>query len=226
MGAPSSRAVLFDLDGTVVDTAPDLAGAANDMRARRGLAARPIDAMAPMCSYGGRGMLAAAFDIAPGAPDYDAMYDEFITTYAQRMTRASYPYTGMRALLTDLADDGVRWGIVTNKPERLAVPLIAHLAFEPAPGCVIGGDTAGVAKPDPAPILLACERMEVAPTDCIYVGDSDRDIAAGQAAGMPTIAACYGYIPPDESPADWPAERHVESIAALGEAIQSLWKSY
>lgn len=222
--APSvQRAVLFDLDGTVVHTAPDLAGAANDMRQGRGLPALPEAELAPFCSYGGRGMIGKAFERAPGDDGYDALIKEFMTTYERRMTRVSHPYHGIRELVSQLAADGIRWGIVTNKPEYMAVPLMDHLAFDPAAGCVIGGDTAGVSKPNPAPIYLACERMGLAPAHCIYVGDSDRDIAAGRAAGTATITAGYGYIPAGENALAWPADRHVASVSELREAITSLW---
>tara|TARA_B100001079_G_C16385531_1_gene504200 strand:- start:992 stop:1672 length:681 start_codon:yes stop_codon:yes gene_type:complete len=221
--APSiQRAVLFDLDGTVVHTAPDLAGAANDMRQARGLPALPEAELAPFCSYGGRGMIGKAFERAPGDADYDDLIREFMTTYEARMTRASHPYAGIRELVAQLAADEIRWGIVTNKPEYMAVPLMEHLAFDPAAGCVIGGDTAGVSKPDPAPIHLACERMGLAPAHCIYIGDSDRDIAAGRAAGMSTVTAGYGYIPAGEDARAWPADRHVAAVDELREAITSL----
>ena len=223
MGGATQRAVLFDLDGTVVHTAPDLAGAANDMREKRGLSRLPETELAPLCSYGGRGMIGKAFGLAPGDAGYDVLYHEFMHTYQARMTRDSHPFDGMRELVTRLAAQDIAWGIVTNKPEYMAVPLMDHLNFAPRAGCVIGGDTAGVSKPDPAPIIMACKRMGIEPARCIYVGDSDRDIAAGRAAGMPTITAGYGYIPANENAGDWPADRYVDSVSALDEAIAALF---
>lgn len=216
------RAVLFDLDGTILHTAPDLAGAVNDMRLERGLAPLPIEDLAPMCSFGGRGMLGRGLDLKPEDEAYATAYDAFIETYRLRMTRDTLPYDGIRELMQALHDQGIGWGVVTNKAERLAIPLMQAMAFDPAPGCVVGGDTAGVAKPDPASILLACERMGVDPASCIYVGDSDRDMAAGRAAGMSTIGIAYGYVPVGESAYDWAADIVVESVAELGPAISRL----
>ncbi|GAB3682629.1 HAD family hydrolase [Salinisphaera aquimarina] len=216
------RAVLFDLDGTLLDTAPDLAGAINDMRVERGLEPLPLAELAPLCSFGGRGMLGKGLDLTPEHDSYSATYDAFIEAYRSRMTRDSRPYPGMRELLRDVAVADTLWGVITNKTEALALPLMAHMAFDPAPACVIGGDTAGVAKPDPAPMYLACERIGVEPTRCIYIGDSDRDIAAGRAAGMATIGVAYGYIPPGDDIHGWRADCVVESVAELPAAIQQL----
>jgi len=222
--APAARlrAVLFDLDGTILHTAPDLAGAVNDMRIERGLAPMPVEDLAPLCSFGGRGMLDKGLDLQPEDEDYPAAYDAFIEAYRLRMTRDTQPYEGIRELVQSLQSQGIAWGVVTNKAERLAVPLMDAMAFDPLPGCVVGGDTAGVAKPDPAPILLACERMDIDPAHCIYVGDSDRDVAAGMAAGMPTIGIGYGYVPVGENAYDWPADVVVNSVAELADAITRL----
>lgn len=216
------RAVLFDLDGTILHTAPDLAGALNDMRIERGLALMPVEDLAPMCSYGGRGMLGKGLDLKPEDAEYAAHYEAFIEAYRLRMTRETLPYNGIRDLMRALHAEGIGWGVVTNKSEALAIPLMEAMAFDPAPGCVVGGDTAGVAKPDPAPILLACERMGVDPGQCIYVGDSDRDMDAGHAAGMPTIGVAYGYVPVDDDVNDWPADAIVSSVAELAGAINRL----
>lgn len=214
--------VLFDLDGTLMHTAPDLVGALNDMRVADGLDPLPLEVLAPYCSYGGRGLLGRGFDLTPDDDGYRAAYDRFIARYRERMTWESRPYDGIRELVARLAAEKQPWGVVTNKVEALAVPLIEFTAFDPAPGCVIGGDTAGVAKPDPRPILLACERMGVTPEQCIYVGDSDRDILAGRAAGMATIAAGYGYVPVDDDIAKWEADAVVDTPAELWDAIQRL----
>jgi phosphoglycolate phosphatase len=216
------RAVLFDLDGTLLDTAPDLAGALNDLRAARGLAALPLAELAPMCSFGGRGMLAQGFGLAPGDATYRETYDAFVAAYRQRMTRETHPFPGIRELLTALPTDGWGWGVVTNKIEALARPLLEFIAFEPAPACVIGGDSAARPKPDPAPLLLACEQLNVAPARCIYIGDSDRDIAAGRAAGMYTIGVAYGYIPPGDDIHAWHADVVVASTAELRGAAADL----
>ncbi|WP_423823827.1 HAD-IA family hydrolase [Salinisphaera sp. SPP-AMP-43] len=225
MTTAHGHSVLFDLDGTLMHTAPDLVGALNDMRADQGLEALPMAVLAPYCSYGGRGLLGRGFDLTPEDDGYSEAYERFIDTYRRRMTRESHPYDGIRELLLALRSAGQSWGVVTNKSEALAVPLVEHTAFDPAPGTVIGGDTAGVSKPDPAPILLACERMGVDPARCIYVGDSDRDIAAGRAAGMPTIAAGYGYVPSGDDIHAWQAEAVVHTPNELWNTIQQLQRS-
>lgn len=222
MSLTEQRSVLFDLDGTLMHTAPDLVGTLNDMRRADGLDPMPVEVLAPYCSYGGRGLLGRGFDLTPEDDGYREAYDRFIERYRQRMTQDSHPYDGIRELVERLAAADLTWGVVTNKIEALAVPLIEYTAFDPAPGCIIGGDTAGVSKPDPRPILLACERMGVAPAHCIYVGDSDRDILAGRAAGMATIAAGYGYVPVDDDIAQWQADAVVETPAELWDAIQRL----
>jgi len=216
------RAVLFDLDGTLLDTAPDLAGAVNDMRVDRGLARLPLADLAPMCSFGGRGMLGKGLGLAPEDDGYGETFDAFVERYRQRMTRDTRPFTGMRDLIRDIDAAGYAWGVVTNKMEALAVPLMDAMAFDPVPGCVVGGDSAGVAKPDPAPLFLACDQLGVSTTDCIYIGDSDRDIDAGRAAGMATIGTAYGYIPPGDDIHGWQADRVVEDVAGLLAAITAL----
>ncbi|MES1952656.1 phosphoglycolate phosphatase [Salinisphaera sp. S4-8] len=215
-------AVLFDLDGTLLDTAPDLAGAINDMRAELGLDAMPLSELARMCSFGGRGMLGKGLDLTPEDADYRANYDRFIETYRARMTRDTQPFDGMREFVRQLADSGLAWGVVTNKLEALALPLMTHMDFDPPPGCVIGGDSAGVAKPDPAPMYLACERIGVDATRCVYIGDSDRDIEAGRVAGMATIGVAYGYIPPGDDIHGWQADVVVDTVAGLRAALEQL----
>ncbi|MES1926902.1 HAD-IA family hydrolase [Salinisphaera sp. T31B1] len=215
-------AVLFDLDGTLVDTAPDLAGAVNDMRVERGLDPLPLAELAPLCSFGGRGMLGKGLDLTPEHAAYAETYDAFIEAYRARMTRESRAFEGMRKLVADIVAGGDIWGVITNKTEALARPLMDHLDFDPPPACVIGGDSAGVAKPDPAPMFMACRQIFVDPTDCIYVGDSDRDVAAGRAAGMATIAVAYGYIPVGDDIHGWNADIVVDRVADLRSAIHTL----
>lgn len=222
MSTSPDRAVLFDLDGTLLDTAPDLVGALNDMRVERGLEPMPVAQLTPMCSYGGRGMLGTGLGLAPDDSGYRDAFDQFIDRYRARMTRDTRPFEGMRELVRDLVAAGCAWGVVTNKIESLAVPLMTHMAFDPAPGCVVGGDSAGVPKPDPAPMHLACERLGVDAARCIYIGDSDRDIAAGRAADMATIGVAYGYIPTDDDIHGWQADRVVETVADLFDAIRQL----
>jgi phosphoglycolate phosphatase len=213
------RAVLFDLDGTFADTAPDLAHAMNMMRAARELPPVPLAATRPVTSTGARGMLGVGFGIAPDHPDYRAMREEFLQLYSQNLCRETRLFPGMDDLLAAFDAQDIRWGIVTNKAERLAKPLIEALRVGARCACVIGGDTAGRMKPHPDPLLKACEHIEIGPEHCAYVGDDRRDIEAARAAGMVSIAVRYGYLNGGD-PDDWGADfvvdrpqdvlRHVE----------------
>jgi N-acetyl-D-muramate 6-phosphate phosphatase len=189
-----TRAVLFDLDGTFADTAPDLARALNRMREARSLPPVPLTATRPVTSLGARGLLGAGFGITPGDASYAAMREEFLRLYEKDLCRESVLFPGMTALLAGLESRGIAWGIVTNKPERYARPLVAALAGRLRCGCVIGGDTTAHPKPHPAPLLAGCAAVGVVPGSCLYVGDDERDVQAGRAAGMGTVAVRYGYL--------------------------------
>jgi phosphoglycolate phosphatase len=204
------KAVLFDLDGTFADTAPDLARALNAMRAARGLPAVPVERTRPVTSTGARGMLRVGFGMEPGDPDYAMMREEFLRLYAQDLCRETVLFSGMEALLDGIEARGLKWGIVTNKAERLAKPLVAQLGFAGRCACVIGGDTTGQLKPDPAPLLAASAAIAAEPKACYYVGDDRRDIEAGRAAGMRTIAVRYGYLN-GGVPENWGADALVDS---------------
>ncbi|WP_111746063.1 HAD family hydrolase [Salinisphaera orenii] len=218
----SASAVLFDLDGTLLDTAPDLVGAVNELRHEHGLDTLPRSVLAPMCSYGARGMLERGLDLRPGDNDYEATYHAFIDRYQARLTRETAPYPGIRALITELVERGWHWGVVTNKAEALAVPLMQTMGFEPPPGCVVGGDSAHAPKPDPAPIELGLAHLGASAAGSIYVGDSARDMQAGRAAKLHTIGAAYGYIPADEDPATWQSNTTVTNAADIESAINEL----
>ncbi|MEJ2767755.1 HAD family hydrolase [Mycetohabitans sp. B46] len=209
------RAVLFDLDGTIADTAPDLAAAVNKMRRGRGLPEVPLQRLRPFASAGARGLLGGAFGIGPQDPDFSAMRAEFLANYEADLCVDTTLFDGMRPLLDGLSARGIPWGIVTNKVERLALPLIARLGLAADTGCVIGGDTTPHPKPHPAPLLLAAQRLGIAPTSAVYVGDDLRDIDAGKAAGMLTVAAAYGYCGNDVAPFDWGADHVVETTTEL-----------
>ncbi|MGA8054465.1 MAG: HAD-IA family hydrolase [Burkholderiales bacterium] len=189
-----TAAVLFDLDGTFADTAPDLGGALNRLRERRGLAALPIDTLRPHASAGARGLLAAGMTIVPGHPDYDILREEFLTLYAERLCEGTRLFPGIAELIEALDTRALPWGIVTNKPERFTLPLLGALEVRTRAACVVSGDTCPQAKPHPAPLLSASAALAVPPADCIYVGDDERDTRASIAAGMTSVVALYGYL--------------------------------
>ena len=189
-----AQAVLFDLDGTFADTAPDLAYTLNRMRATRGLPPVALEMTRPVTSLGARGLLGIGFDVAPGHPDYAAMRAEFLTLYAANVCRETTLFPGIRELLAVLESRQLAWGIVTNKAERLARALLRALELDQRASCIVGGDTTPHLKPHPAPLLVASRVIEIGPADCIYVGDDRRDIEAGHAAGRKTIAVNYGYL--------------------------------
>ena len=200
------RAVLFDLDGTFADTAPDLGYTLNRMRGARGLPPVPLAQTRPVTSMGARGLLNVGFGIGPGHADYAAMREEFLAIYEENICRESRLFPGMGSLLEEIERRGLRWGIVTNKAERLARILLARLDIAARAACIVGGDTTPHLKPHPAPLLAACAAMREEAAACIYAGDDRRDIDAGRAAGMKVAAASWGYLngsAPETWNADW-----------------------
>ena len=210
-----TRAVLFDLDGTLADTAPDLSGALNRMRERRGLAPLATEALRPHASSGARGLIGAGFDIAPGHPDYESLREEFLDDYEAHLMRESTLFDGVLELLDALESRGLAWGIVTNKIERFTIPLVGLLGLHARAGCVVSGDTTPHAKPHPAPLLEAARRLAMAPGQCLYVGDDERDMLAARSAGMGAIVAGYGYLGSGTPPRDWGADHIIDSPADL-----------
>jgi N-acetyl-D-muramate 6-phosphate phosphatase len=199
-------AVLFDLDGTLADTAPDLAYAINCMRAARNLPPLPLSATRPVTSLGARGMLDVAFGIGPDDPAYGSLREEFLDLYEKNICRETRLFPGTDRLLKLLEGRGLRWGVVTNKAERLARLLLGMLDLTSRASCIIGGDTAARAKPHPDSLIAACRVIGVEARKCIYVGDDRRDVEAGQAAGMRVVAARWGYCnggKPESWNADW-----------------------
>ena len=203
---PRLQAVLFDLDGTLVDSAPDLAGAANDMRRLRGLDPLGYDDLRRMAGSGARGMLARAFDMAPGQPGYEPLRDEFHDLYEQRMLRETALFAAVRPVLDALDQRGLAWGIVTNKALRFASPLTTALGLWPRARVLVAGDTTPHTKPHPAPLLEAARQLAVPAACCTYVGDDHRDMRAARAAGMGAIAAAWGYLGAGALPHDWGAD--------------------
>lgn len=208
-------AVLLDLDGTLADTAADLAHALNRLRDEQGMAPLAVSELRPHVSQGARGMLACALDIGPQDADYARLRERFLTIYAESCARQATLFDGFADVLGELRGRGLRIGIVTNKLERFAAPLLRALCVWPDAACLITPDLLRLPKPDPEGVLLACERLGVAPAASVFVGDDPRDIAAGQAAGTRTVVAGYGYIAPGEDVAVWGADACIDSPAGL-----------
>ena len=209
------EAVLFDLDGTLIDSAPDLAGACNDMRVERGLPPLPYESLRAMVGSGARGMVGVGFGVAPDDDGYLELRDEFLRRYEARMTRQTRVFAAVLPVLDALRARGLPWGIVTNKAARFAEPLVGWLDFGGAAATLVCGDTTPQAKPHPAPLLEAARRLGVAPAACVYVGDDRRDVDAGRAAGMRTLAAGWGYLGSGEAVGAWNADAVIESPAEL-----------
>ena len=208
-------AVLFDLDGTLIDSAPDLAGTGNDMRVARGLPVLPLSHFRPMVGSGARGMVERALGVVPTDATYAECRDEFLARYEARMTRETRVFEGVPAVLGAFARHAMPWGIVTNKASRYSGPLVRSLAALDAAATLVCGDTTPHAKPHPAPLLEAARRLGVDPSRCLYVGDDLRDVQAGTAAGMATIAVRWGYLGLGPSIEAWSASRIIESPGEL-----------
>jgi phosphoglycolate phosphatase len=203
---PRLGAVLFDLDGTLVDSAPDLAGACNEMRVERGLAPLPYERLRRMVGSGARGMVGTSFGLVPDSPGYVELRDEFLARYEARMTRETKVFDEMVPVLAWLERERLPWGIVTNKATRFAVPLVAALGLAQRAAALVCGDTVAHSKPHPAPLLEAARQLGLAPGDCAYVGDDRRDVDAGRAAGMLTVVAAWGYLGEGDAPQEWGAD--------------------
>ena len=209
------QTVLFDLDGTLVDSAPDLASAANALLQEHGRPALPYERLRPMVGAGARGMVGVAFGLKPGDEPYEALKLRFLTLYAQRLLERTAVFDGIWHVLDRLEAHGLGWGIVTNKAHHLALALTQGLGLHARAGVLIGGDTTPHTKPHPEPLLEACRRMQIDPDTCAYVGDDLRDIQAGRAAGMATLAAGWGYLGQGEPVHEWGADGLLEHPAML-----------
>jgi phosphoglycolate phosphatase len=200
------RAVLFDLDGTFADTAPDLARALNRVRAEEGLAPLPPAAARPYTSSGARGLLKAGFDIAPEDARYRALRDRFLDFYEKELCVETRLFDGIPELLAKIKVRKLPWGIVTNKGKRFTEPLLRLLSVDHLAGCVVSGDSTAHIKPHPAPLLLAASLLAQPPADCVYIGDDLRDAQAARAAGMHFVAAGWGYHGEGGDPNTWDAD--------------------
>lgn len=209
-----TRAVLFDFDGTLADTAPDLGAAVNRLRTARGLPALSVGEVRPHASSGARGLLRVGLGLVPGNGDYELMRDAFLEHYGANLCVDTRLFPGISELLAELGGRGIKWGIVTNKATRFTAPLVAALGI--APDCVVCGDTTPQTKPHPAPLLHAAGELALAPELCCYLGDDLRDVQAAHAAGMRAIAVGWGYHGiDDDGPGDWNADAVIARPADL-----------
>ena len=188
------EAVLFDLDGTLIDSAPDLAGAANDLRQSQGMPPLPFASLRPMVGAGARGMVGVAFGAKPGDAEFEGLRDAFLARYEQRMLQQTAVFDAMQPVLQSLEAAGVRWGVVTNKASRFTEPIVDGLQLRTRLAALVCGDTTPHSKPHPAPLLEAARQLGIDAAACVYVGDDARDVVAGRAAGMATLAAQWGYL--------------------------------
>lgn len=198
--------VLFDLDGTLVDTAPDLGYALNTLLEQEGH--EPLDhaRIRPVASHGSAGLLKLGFGIEKEDPIYPALQQRFLSLYAENIARESALFIGMQQVLDGLTTNKIRWGVVTNKPSFLTMPLMEALQLTEAAACIVSADTTPFSKPHPAPMLHACELLNVKPADCIYIGDAERDIQAAHNAHMRSAVALYGYLSETDAPETWQAD--------------------
>ncbi|MFO1326063.1 MAG: phosphoglycolate phosphatase [Rubrivivax sp.] len=208
-------AILFDLDGTLVDSAPDLAGAVNELRADHDLPALPYAQLRPLAGAGARGMLGAGFGVTPADAAYAGLRDAFIDRYRRRLLQETAVFDAVPLLLGAIEARPRPWGVVTNKATGLAEPLLSGLHLRQRAAVLVGGDTTPHGKPHPAPLLHAARELGLDPTRCVYVGDDLRDVQAGRAAGMCTVAVRWGYLGVGEAIDDWGADRVVDDPQAL-----------
>jgi 2-phosphoglycolate phosphatase len=215
------KAVLFDLDGTLLDTAPDMAGALNAMRAADGLAALPFAALRELVSHGARALVRFGYPQA-AERELETLRARFISVYGECLAVATRPFEGISEALGRLEAANLRWGIVTNKPALLTLPLLQRLSLDGRASVVVSGDTLAHRKPHPAQLLHAASLLAVAPEECIYVGDAERDVLAARAANMDVFVALYGYIPAHEKPLTWPAHGWLDTPQALARLLDTL----
>lgn len=213
------KAVLFDLDGTFADTAPDLAAATNHVRAQHGLSPLPLDVLRPQASHGSAGLLRVGMNIMPEHPDFPELREQFLVHYTAHICDHTRLFTGMAELIDELEQRNLPWGIVTNKPHRFTLPLMHALGYSDRTHCLVSGDSCTHAKPHPEPMLYAAKLLSVDPQHCLYLGDDRRDMEAAQAANMQGIVATYGYVN-----ADWPSWPATASIQTPQELILHLNK--
>ena len=209
------RAVLFDMDGTLLDSAPDFIAVCQAMRLERGLPAVAEHVVRDQVSGGARAMVASAFAMTPEADGFEDLRQEFLERYQQHCAILTRPYAGIESLLADIEHAKLIWGVATNKPLRYAEPIMQQLGLAQRSAVLVCPDHVSRSKPDPEMLLLACEKIGIAPNATLFVGDDARDIEAGRAAGCKTAAVTWGYIHPDDNPSHWGADVVVKHPAEL-----------
>ena len=220
-GVRAVRGVLFDLDGTLIDSAPDLAGAANRLRADHGLEPLPLEMLRPMVGSGARGMVGVAFGVVPGEPRFESLRDAFLAHYEAGLLQRTHPFEGVDEMLSALEAAGIPWGIVTNKATRFTRPIVAGLNLAQRAAVVVCGDTTPHSKPHPEPLWHAARAMGLAPEGVVYVGDDLRDAQAARAAGMAMVAATWGYLGLGEPVHRWGADVLMDSPSQLLEWLRA-----
>ncbi len=204
------KTVLFDLDGTLLDTAPDLAFALNETLKRYQQPPLPFDTIRPVVSHGGMALIKLGFNLQPNEAGFEERRQFLLDVYLNNLARETVLFDGMENVLSTLEQARIPWGVVTNKPAWLTDPLMAQMGLDQRAVSIVSGDTLPQRKPDPAPVLLACEQAGTAPEHCIYIGDAERDITAGKRAGTQTAAALFGYLMPGDDPQSWQADHQLE----------------
>ena len=203
--------VLFDLDGTLLDTAPDMAKALNRLRLEHEQPTLSCSVIRPLVSHGSTGLLRLGFGLEPSDPGFDELRERFLALYSTDLASETRLFPGIMGILDFLESKDIRWGVVTNKPGWLTIPLLKRLSLYSRCACVVSGDTIPQRKPDPAPLLHACYSIGIEPKQCVYIGDAERDIEAGRRAGMSTLIARYGYLDTTEKPEEWGADGILDS---------------
>lgn len=216
------QAVLFDLDGTLADTAPDLGGALNAVLRRHNLPEKSIAEIRPYAGHGAAGLLKLGAGITPDRPDYARWRTEYLDEYDRRYAQDTALFNGVNELIAELGRRGIQWGIITNKPMRFTDKLIPKLGFAIPPAVVVSGDTCGEPKPSVKPMLYACGQIHAEPQHTVYVGDAERDMQAGRNAGMKTVLAEWGYIAPEDDTGSWQADFHIRTPLDLLECLDKI----
>ena len=220
MNQPHLKTVLFDLDGTLADTAPDLADALNTVLGNNGKAPLPFEQIRPVVSHGGIALVRLGFGIEPEHPEFDALRQQLLDVYANGIANKTKLFPGMAELLSSIETAGMNWGVVTNKPTWLTKPLLDALQLTQRAVSIVSGDTLAERKPHPSPLLYACEQAGSHSMECVYVGDAERDIVAGHRAGMKTVVALFGYLGEDDRPETWGADALLETPHHIKEWLQ------